>query len=470
MYKSNGQGFLKHIDFLLLDCLMVHISFVISYILRYGMLNPYQKTEYRQIVFLYTVFFVMTTIFMDSYNNIIHRGYYAELKQTIKTQTLVSGVFLGYLFVTRTTLSYSRYVIILSWLIEIYLIYMLHIIWKSILLQKIRENSGETKMVLLVPDAATAKEVLDECQKKILGFHVVSIFTTETHASDRLMSDIPVHTGIDVALSYISEHVVDEVMICMPEKNEIPHGFIEDCLNMGIVVHQNLREWVPSDVKREVTKTGDYLRLTSYIGSATPRQMFIKRMIDIVGSLVGLLITGIAYVFVAPVIRAQSPGPVFFKQQRVGKNGRRFYIYKFRSMYMDAEERKAELMSQNKMKGPIAKFDNDPRIFPFGKVIRRLSIDELPQFWNVLKGDMSLVGTRPPTVDEYEQYELHHKKRLCAQPGLTGKWQVSGRSDIEDFEEIVRMDSEYIENWHLSSDIKILLQTLFVVLRGKGAE
>lgn len=127
-------------------------------------------------------------------------------------------------------------------------------------------------------------------------------------------------------------------------------------------------------------------------------------------------------------------------------------------------------MEQNKMRGPIAKFDNDPRIFPFGKFIRKWSIDELPQFWNVLKGDMSLVGTRPPTVDEYEQYELHHKKRLATRPGLTGMWQVSGRSDIEDFEEIVQLDSAYIAGWHLSLDIKILFQTVLAVLRQKGAE
>lgn len=470
MYKSNEHGFLKHIDFLLWDCLTIQVSFIISYLLRYGVSNPYEKAEYRQIILIYTIFFIITTIFTDSYKNIIHRGYYEELKQTLKIQTFVTFAFVAYLFIAKTTATYSRYVIVMSWWIEVYLIYMVHIIWKSMLIQKIQKNSGERKVVLIVPNLKMAEEVFGKWQRRIMDFSIIRIFVTEKEDADSEVSGIPVLSGLDTAVGYISDHIVDEVMVFATEKNKIPHSFIEDCLNMGVVVHQNLREWVPSDVKREVSKKGDYLLLTSYINSATPRQMFIKRMMDIFGALVGMVLTGVAFVFVAPIIHMQSPGPVFFKQQRVGKNGRRFYIYKFRSMYMDAEERKAELMEQNKMKGPISKFDNDPRIFPFGNTIRRLSIDELPQFWNVLKGDMSLVGTRPPTVDEYEQYELHHKKRLAAQPGLTGMWQVSGRSNIEDFEEIVQIDSEYIENWQLSLDIKIILQTIVVVLKKKGAE
>jgi lipopolysaccharide/colanic/teichoic acid biosynthesis glycosyltransferase len=139
-------------------------------------------------------------------------------------------------------------------------------------------------------------------------------------------------------------------------------------------------------------------------------------------------------------------------------------------MYVDAEERKKALMEQNKMDGYMFKMDNDPRITKVGKFIRKYSIDELPQFWNVLKGDMSLVGTRPPTIDEFEKYESHHKRRLSLKPGITGLWQVSGRSDIQDFEEVVRLDCEYIDNWSIGLDIKILFKTVGVVLTHKGAE
>ena len=154
----------------------------------------------------------------------------------------------------------------------------------------------------------------------------------------------------------------------------------------------------------------------------------------------------------------------------MGLNGRVFYIYKLRSMYQDAEARKKELLCKNKMQGYMFKMDDDPRITKVGRFIRRTSIDELPQFWNVLRGQMSLVGTRPPTLDEYEQYQSHHKRRLSMKPGITGVWQVSGRSDIQDFEEVVKLDVWYIDNWSLKLDVKLLFKTIAVVIKRTGAE
>lgn len=192
-------------------------------------------------------------------------------------------------------------------------------------------------------------------------------------------------------------------------------------------------------------------------------------MIDIAGALVGLLVTFVVGIFLAPVLLLESPGPLVFHQKRVGVNGRVFDFYKFRSMYKDAEERKKELMAQNEMQGLMFKMENDPRITKVGAFIRKTSIDELPQFWNVLKGDMSLVGTRPPTLDEYQQYNYYQKRRISFRPGITGLWQVSGRSDITDFDEIVKLDLEYIDNWSLLLDFKIIFKTILVVFRGSGA-
>jgi len=190
---------------------------------------------------------------------------------------------------------------------------------------------------------------------------------------------------------------------------------------------------------------------------------------DILGGLVGLVITLLVSLFVAPAIRLESPGPILLKHKRVGCNGRIFTMYKFRSMYVDAEARKNELYAQNKMKGLLFKIDNDPRITKVGRFIRKTSIDELPQFWNVLKGDMSLVGTRPPTLDEYRQYTGSYKRRLSFRPGLTGIWQTSGRNEVVDFAEVLEMDLNYIQRWSLSLDIKIIVKTLKVVLLRKGA-
>ena len=176
----------------------------------------------------------------------------------------------------------------------------------------------------------------------------------------------------------------------------------------------------------------------------------------------------------APCSYVQSPGPIFFSQVRIGKNGKKFKLYKFRSMYMDAEERKKELMSQNRVQGGMMfKIENDPRIIGgakgIGNFIRKYSIDEFPQFWNVLKGDMSLVGTRPPTVDEWEKYDLHHRARLSIKPGITGMWQVSGRSEITDFEEVVQLDRDYITDWSIGLDIRTLFKTVWVVFDKKGS-
>lgn len=198
-------------------------------------------------------------------------------------------------------------------------------------------------------------------------------------------------------------------------------------------------------------------------------QLFLKRCLDIIGAVVGLIITAVILPFVAAAIRLESPGPLFFRQDRVGENGRIFKCWKFRSMFVGAETRKHGLMAHNEMQGAMFKMKDDPRVTRVGRFIRKTSIDELPQFWNVFKGEMSLVGTRPPTPDEVATYENWHRKRICIKPGITGLWQVSGRNQIQDFDEVVRLDIRYIEEWSLWLDIKILARTIWVVMAGKGA-
>ena len=262
---------------------------------------------------------------------------------------------------------------------------------------------------------------------------------------------------------------MDEVFIDLPETLQWRKQLVETCTEMRITTHLSVENSYTDNPNLIVEKFEDYIVLTSSIRVVEARQLFIKRMMDIAGSLVGLVATALLVIIFGPIIYLQSPGPIFFSQERVGKNGRKFRIYKFRSMYLDAEKRKKDLMEQNKMQGFMFKIDNDPRVIPIGRFMRKTSLDEFPQFFNVLKGDMSLVGTRPPTVDEYEQYELHHKARLAAKPGLTGMWQVSGRSDIVDFEEVVRLDKRYITEWNIGMDLRILFETVKIVITGKGS-
>jgi len=177
------------------------------------------------------------------------------------------------------------------------------------------------------------------------------------------------------------------------------------------------------------------------------------------------------YLLIAVLIKLTSKGPVLFRQQRSGLNGRPFTIYKFRTMGVDAEQRKQELASRNEMRGPVFKVTNDPRVTPIGKILRRCSIDEFPQFFNVLRGEMSLVGPRPLPVDEVKRFDdFSHRRRLSVKPGLTCLWQISGRNNVVDFKEWVRLDLEYIDNWSLWLDMKIICRTVPAVLAGVGAK
>ncbi len=193
----------------------------------------------------------------------------------------------------------------------------------------------------------------------------------------------------------------------------------------------------------------------------------IKRFIDILGAIVGLAITAVLTVPIAIAMYFDDPGPVFYSQVRCGLHGKPFRIWKFRSMIVDAD-RKQHLI-ENKAKGFIFKNDNDPRITQVGRILRSTSLDEFPQFWNVLKGDMSLVGTRPPTLEEVQQYKKHHWKRLQVKPGITGQWQAHGRSHITDFEDIVCMDIEYQQKWSPLYDLQLIFQTIKVVIARDGA-
>jgi lipopolysaccharide/colanic/teichoic acid biosynthesis glycosyltransferase len=194
----------------------------------------------------------------------------------------------------------------------------------------------------------------------------------------------------------------------------------------------------------------------------------VKRLMDVVCSVVGLVFCGFGYLMLARRIKRETRGSVIFRQTRVGRNGRLFTLYKFRTMDASAEEQHEELLEQNEMKGHIFKIRHDPRITPLGRTLRKLYIDELPQFWNVFRGEMSLVGTRPPTPSEVACYEPHHQRRLSMKPGVTGLWQLYGNDEVTDFEEIVELDCRYIDTWSLLQDCRIIFRTILRVARGGG--
>lgn len=265
---------------------------------------------------------------------------------------------------------------------------------------------------------------------------------------------------------------IDQVFIMQKRDMDIVEiqKYIDLCIEMGVTcrvvvdIYRKRRAWSYQ------SSIGTYPMITYHTVSLNHGERMAKRLFDIVFSIIGIVLSSPIMLVTAICIRLDSPGPAIFKQVRVGQNGRHFKIWKFRSMYVDAEERKKELMAQNEVKdGMMFKMKDDPRITKVGKFIRKTSIDELPQFFNVLSGSMSFVGTRPPTLDEVEKYETKQWRRLSIKPGITGMWQVSGRSNIKDFEEVVRLDTQYIDNWSMWLDIKLLFMTVAVVLQHKDA-
>ena len=342
---------------------------------------------------------------------------------------------------------------------------------------------GNHSLLIVTTEKMVARVIRNVQEQNYSRYMISGVVLLDHDLTGQKVAGIRVVASEENAAEYVCREWIDEVLVVTPEEIPYPDKLLEQFAETGVTVHLNLEKINSESGKRQfVEKIGNYTVLTTSINYASARQLFLKRLMDIAGGLVGCIFTAILFIFVAPAIYIASPGPIFFSQERVGKNGKKFKMYKFRSMYMDAEERKAELMKDNKLgDGKMFKLDFDPRVIGnkvlpngtrktgIGDFIRRTSIDEFPQFFNVLKGDMSIVGTRPPLISETNLYELHHRARLAIKPGITGMWQVSGRSDITDFEEVVRLDREYIEKWDIGLDMKILLKTVIVVLRKDGS-
>lgn len=482
MYRKSFQNWMKHIDFILLDILCLQIAYCIAYMIRHGSGIPYEKVMYQNVAFTLIVIDLLVAVFFESMKNILKRDYYKEFTMTVKHVCMVELLLILYLFLGKNADKYSRAIVIIMGVIYLVLTYLVRLAWKKYLI-KYNISYGNRSILILTTDYL-AKSVVENIKNNNYSrFLITGVAIINKDMTGCSIDDVPVVADKDSVLDYVCRRWIDEVFLNIPESEPYPSELINKFSEMGVVVHlQLLKSSNLIGKKQFVERMGNYTVLTISINTATTTQLFLKRLLDIVGGLVGCLITLLLCIVIGPMIYKKSPGPIFFAQERVGKNGKKFKMYKFRSMYLDAEERKEELMEQNRVKdGMMFKLDWDPRIIGskllpdgtmkkgIGNYIRDFSLDEFPQFFNVLKGDMSLVGTRPPTLDEWNKYELHHRARLAIKPGVTGMWQVSGRSNITDFEEVVHLDTEYITEWNIGLDIKILFKTLMVVLKKDGS-
>ena len=499
MYKRRSENWTKHLDFILLDAVCLVMSLFLAYYAYYRTFNLFVDNLYRNILILLILIDIFAALLLNTMHHVMHRGYFIEFSQTIKQVLLVFGVEVLLLFVMKWSGTYSRVILSLTALFHLILSYSTRLLWK----RAVRLYSGqrEKRSMILVCAEQDVETVLarrnSEDEAQFSG-----IVLTDRNATGETVCGLPVVAALADAAQYICREWVDEVFLYTdmagldvlqnmesetenePEielEQETVAALVDACRQMAVPIHIRLPLGGHKGCSF-VENVNGFNVVTIAANYASPLQLFLKRLLDLLGGLIGSIFALLIVLIFGPMIRKKSPGPVLFKQERIGQNGKHFRIYKIRTMYMDAEERKSEFLDQNRVEdGMMFKLDFDPRIIGneilpdgtkktgIGEWLREHSLDEFPQFWNVLIGNMSLVGTRPPTVDEWEKYTYHHRARLSFKPGITGMWQVSGRSEITDFEEVVRLDTEYIEHWDLGLDLRILLKTIIAVLNRDGA-
>ncbi len=466
--KSVPNKYLLAVD---LCCIL--LSFFVTTWILYGGITEYWVRNMYGFAFIFILLLYIAIYYAyDTYSRIFKRGFLEELISVIKINCLLAAILTFIMFVFQEGATYSRLFFLTFFTLNILINYLARLYFK-ILLLAVYKKSGASIKLMIITTSDKAKEVLDRFRKENDWKYQVTYLTIlDRQLMGEMIEGIPVKANIMNMYEVARQEVVDGVFIYLPSDSSLSINLDETILefvNMGATVNLSINTFGLKVREKIVGKISGYYALSFSTRLLKESQIHMKRFMDIVGGIVGCVLTLLLIILLTPAIKLESPGPILFSQVRVGKNGRRFKIYKFRSMYMDAEKRKEELMNQNEMSGFMFKMKNDPRVTKVGKFMRKTSLDEFPQFFNILKGDMSLVGTRPPTEAEFLMYEGRHKRRLALKCGLTGLWQVSGRNDIQDFEEVVKLDLEYIDNWSFKLDIKILLKTVAVVLFGKGS-
>lgn len=490
MGSKKISGNMKHFDFILIDILCLQGCFIAAYWYLRGFGNPYAEIPNQYLSTLMFICQLLTILFSRNYSGILRRGNIDEFFSVIKHISVVLLLSFAIMFMAHNTQQFSRLQVGFTALFYI----IADLIFRTLNKNRIKKrkiSDAQKKHICIF----TYSKELEYIAKNIPANRenceyavsiIILIDSKDKEKTEYVVGDrsVPVYPMGSDAVYHVIHDWIDEVIIIQSPGEVFPDSLVKTLLGTGMPVGFTLslsRQSYFSNV--EIRQLGEYKIFRTGKKLISPEELLAKRVFDIIGSIFGCILTGIISVFVVPAIYFADPGPVIFTQTRIGQNGKKFKIHKFRSMYMDAEKRKKELAKRNQINdGMMFKVDDDPRIIGsekkdknghpcgIGNFIRKTSIDELPQFFDVLTGKMSLVGWRPCTLDEWIKYGVDHRIRASMKPGLTGMWQVSGRSDITDFSEVVKLDMQYIEKWSLLLDIKIILKTIYVVLTGRGAK
>lgn len=462
------NDWVKHADFLILDLICLILSFAAAYFLRHKNFDFISISIYRDMFFVIIVFDLIVFFLYDPFRYVVRRGRFSELKITFYFDLISFIAAVIYLVAIKAAGDYSRLTLVYTYLIYFVSSYLVRIYWKRrIRIKSYNAINNGDKSLLIICKKEDIEYTINGIKESNYDFYYISAICV-TDDNEYKNNDRTI-LRLDNVLEYVSTNWVDDIFVAT-DFNSIPEEIINGFVSTGIPIHVKLDAIaIFGNRPQVIDKLGSFNTITSVKNHYNGTEMLIKRLIDIIGGLVGCLITLILIVVIGPIIYFKSPGNIFYVSQRVGKNGKLFKFYKFRSMRLDADELKESLQEQNiSQDGMMFKIEDDPRIIPgIGNFIRKTSLDEFPQFFNVLKGDMSLVGTRPPTLDEWNKYSPYYRSRMSIKPGITGLWQVSGRSNITDFDEVVKLDNDYINNWSLGLDFKILLKTIELLFNRK---
>jgi len=455
-----------------LDLVIIVSSFMAAYYLRNEIGKLGHLRGYVWLL-LFAIPILLTLLNSNNlYSSLRLRSYISIVWDIFKVY-FVGGIMLSAAIFLLDPHHYSRLLFLFFLLISFLLLTACRISVK-LLLAGFRRKGLNFRHILIVgagQNAANLCELIHDHDE--WGLQLTSLTINVYDANDSATyagASRTVHS-IEEIVDFCKKNTVDEVIFAMEKNNDYNiEEYIAELQTLGLTVRVVIDFLsIPGASKETSLFFGEIPMLTYSNFTFNSNQIVAKRCLDIIGALAGLFINLLMLPFIAVAIKLDSPGPVFFGQSRVGENGRRFICWKYRTMSVDAEAQKEALMEQNEMHGAMFKMQNDPRVTRVGSFLRKSSLDEFPQFWNVLCGQMSLVGTRPPTPDEVETYENWHRRRISIKPGITGLWQISGRNRIKNFDDVVRLDIRYIEEWSIWLDIKIILRTPWVMLKRSGA-
>lgn len=456
------------------DLVVISAAFFVSYFLRTQFLflgtSLYSLDAYLGLLPLILVFWAGSLYSIGGYRHFRGRNFgdiFADVLKAVPAALLLFtalAYLLKFHFISRTF---------------IMLVFVLSVVFIALeraavlaFLQAIRRKGYNYRYMLIIGTGQRAQSLIRSVQEHPeWGFRIVGLIDDEEElVGKEILGNKILGKLIDIP-KILEQHIIDEVVFIVPRSwlGKIENTILY-CEQVGKRVSLGLDFFTLQFAKAIQSSIQDFPLLMFQSTSDKFLQLAIKRFLDFVLSSVALLLLWPVFIIVAILIKTTSPGPIFFRQTRSSLNGRAFTLYKFRTMVVDAESQLESLRDKNEMKGPAFKMADDPRIFPLGKALRKWSIDELPQLWNIFRGDMSFVGPRPPIPAEVEKYQPWQRRRLSMRPGLTCIWQVKGRSQIVDFDEWMRLDLEYIDNWSLELDLKLFFKTIPIVIFAIGAK